>query len=148
MAINTFACTRQAGVRIGILLKLCLCFWLGIVAAVGMAADAPIGVEVLAQAYAERRSDVLVEAQGVVSKLLKDDNHGHRHQRFILKLANGQTVLIAHNIDLAPRLEGLKVGDLVQFKGEYIWNSHGGLVHWTHSDPRGKHPTGWVRKAH
>lgn len=142
MNFKRLGATYRAGLRLG------LFFWLTFfVALPSWTADAPIGVEVIAQAYAERRSEVLVEAQGVVSKILKDDNHGHRHQRFIVKLANGQTVLIAHNIDLSPRLEGLIVGDMVQFKGEYIWNSHGGLVHWTHPDPSGKHPGGWLRKS-
>jgi hypothetical protein len=31
-----------------------------------------------------------------------------RHPRFILRLANEQTVLIAHNVDLAPRVTDLK----------------------------------------
>jgi hypothetical protein len=86
----------------------------------------------------------MVESQGVVEKTLPDDNEGSKHQRFILKLANGQTVLVAHNIDLAARINGLTRGDSVKFRGQYETNNRGGVVHWTHHDPRGEHPAGWL----
>ena len=99
----------------------------------------------LQQAYQNRQSDVQVEGRGRVTRLLADDNKGSRHQRFILALPSGQTLLIAHNIDLAPRIDTLKVGDTVTFYGEYEWNNKGGVVHWTHHDPRGHHPGGWLQ---
>ena len=107
-------------------------------------AAADSGSQAIAQAFAERRSDVQVAGAGQVQRTLPDDNHGSRHQRFILKLDNGHTVLVAHNIDLAPRLEGLRRGDRVAFYGEYEYNEQGGVLHWTHHDPRGKHPDGWL----
>ena len=67
-----------------------------------------------------------------------------RHQRFIVQLASGQTLLVAHNIDLAPRVADLKPGHIVAFYGEYEWNERGGVIHWTHHDPRGQHAAGWV----
>ncbi|MFV5263765.1 DUF3465 domain-containing protein [Acinetobacter courvalinii] len=97
------------------------------------------------QAYQEQRSNVQVQAQGVVKAILPDDNDGSRHQKMILKLDNGLTVLIAHNIDLAPRIEGLKKGDVVEFYGEYEYSQKGGVIHWTHHDPRGKHMDGWLK---
>jgi hypothetical protein len=78
-------------------------------------------------------------------KILKDDLEGSRHQRFLLELGSGQTLLISHNIDLAPRIEGLARGDSVQFFGEYEWNSKGGVIHWTHHDPGGRHVAGWIK---
>jgi hypothetical protein len=78
-------------------------------------------------------------------KLLSDDNEGLRHQRFLLKLDNGMTLLIIHNIDLAERIADLKAGDAVSFNGEYEWNKKGGLVHWTHHDPQGVHVSGWIK---
>jgi hypothetical protein len=99
----------------------------------------------LAAAFAAQRSDVIVEGQGTVSRLLADDRDGARHQRFILRLASGQTLLVAHNIDLAPRVASLAQGDVVSFKGEYEWNPQGGVLHWTHRDPAGRHVGGWLR---
>ncbi|WP_286694934.1 MULTISPECIES: DUF3465 domain-containing protein [Spongiibacter] len=96
-------------------------------------------------AYENRQSNLQLSGQGVVEKLLSDDLDGSRHQRFILRLASGQTLLVAHNIDLAPRINDLKVGDMVAFYGEYEWNRRGGVIHWTHQDPRGKHPHGWLK---
>ena len=101
--------------------------------------------ELLARAYEQRLSNIQVEGQGVVLRLLSDDNDGRRHQRFILELASGQTLLISHNIDLAPRVVGLRKGDAVSFYGEYDWNEKGGVIHWTHHDPRKRHPAGWIK---
>ncbi|WP_411725540.1 DUF3465 domain-containing protein [Methyloglobulus sp.] len=49
---------------------------------------------------------------------------------------------MTYNIDLVPRVEGLKVGALIDFYGEYEWNKKGGVVHWTHHDPKRLHPNG------
>jgi len=64
-----------------------------------------------------------VQGERIVSRLLRDDLEGSRHQRFILKLAGNQSILIAHNIDLAPKIDTLKKGDPVKFYGEYEWNN-------------------------
>jgi len=96
-------------------------------------------------AYAEQRSDVQVTGTGRVARILGNDSLGDRHQRFILELPSGHTVLIAHNIDLALRVEPLSVGDAVEFHGIYEWNDKGGVVHWTHHDPQGQHEPGWLK---
>jgi len=82
---------------------------------------------------------------GTVSRILSDDNEGSRHQRFIVKLASGHTVLIAHNIDIAPRIGSLREGDQVTFSGLYEWNDKGGVVHWTHHDPSGRYGGGYLQ---
>jgi hypothetical protein len=101
--------------------------------------------QAIVSAYETQTSNVQVTGSGLVVKIMSDDNAGSRHQRFILKLATGHTILIAHNIDLAPRIYNLKVGDNVEFYGEYEWNNKGGLVHWTHHDPKGQHSGGWLK---
>ena len=106
--------------------------------------DSPPAGDAIAQAYAARRSNVQVQAEGRVTRVLSDDTEGSRHQRFIVRLESGQTVLIAHNIDLAPRVAGLREQDRVAFYGEYEWNAKGGVVHWTHRDPARRHPAGWI----
>jgi len=99
----------------------------------------------ISRAFESRASDVQVEGEGRVSRVLPDDLNGRRHQRFVLRLASGRTLLVAHNIDIAPRIQGLMEGDSVRFKGEYVWNEEGGVIHWTHHDPQGRHVAGWVK---
>ncbi|EOK5766265.1 DUF3465 domain-containing protein [Vibrio vulnificus] len=99
----------------------------------------------LKQAFENQQSDLQIRGSGTVVRLLPDDNHGSRHQKFIIKLSNKQTLLVSHNIDLAPRISNLSKGDFVEFYGEYEWNRKGGVIHWTHKDPRNKHAHGWLK---
>jgi hypothetical protein len=101
--------------------------------------------EVAESLYENKQSDVQTEMTGKVIRLLKDDLKGSKHQRFIIELPVGQTILVAHNIDLAPRIDALEVGDEVTVYGEYEWNKKGGVMHWTHHDPANKHPHGWIK---
>jgi hypothetical protein len=103
--------------------------------------------QLLADAYRTQRSDFQIQSQATVVKLLAEDNKGSRHQRFLVRLNSGQTLLIAHNIDLAARIADLKEGDNVEFSGEYEWNNKGGVIHWTHRDPDGRHVSGWIKHA-
>jgi cold shock CspA family protein len=99
----------------------------------------------ISNAFQAQQSGIQMGGEGVVDRVLSDDNDGSRHQRFILRLASGQTLLIAHNIDIAPRIEALKSGDRVAFYGQYEWNAEGGVIHWTHHDPDGQHISGWLK---
>ncbi len=101
--------------------------------------------DAIARAFVDHRSGIEVTGRGTVTRILPDDSNGSPHQRFILQLPSGQTLLVAHNTALAERVPALKIGDAVQFKGEYEWNSQGGVIHWTHHDPRGRHPAGWLQ---
>src|SRR5574340_774896 len=98
-------------------------------------------------AFVRHISGLQVAGQGRVVKVLRDDDSGSRHQRFIVQLDSGRTVLVAHNIDLAPRIDALRAGDTVAFFGEYEWNPKGGVVHWTHRDPQERQSAGWVKHA-
>lgn len=101
----------------------------------------------VAAAMAAHQSNVAILGEGTVVKLLPDDQRGSRHQRFLLRLSSGATLLVAHNIDLAPRLDALRAGDSLRFAGEYVWNERGGVLHWTHHDPQGQHRDGWLELA-
>lgn len=99
------------------------------------------------RAFTSHARDVRVDGSGSVSRVLPDDDQGGRHQRFLVQLPTGQSILIVHNIDIAPRVANLRVGDEIEFEGEYVWNERGGLVHWTHHDPSRRHTPGWVKHA-
>ena len=101
--------------------------------------------QILENAFKNRRSNIQVNGSGKVIHLLPDDNIGSRHQKFIIRLPSRQTILISHNIDLAPRVNTISKGDQIQFYGEYEWNNKGGVVHWTHKDPKGYHLGGWLK---
>lgn len=119
---------------------------------VGVIADfvvlEPDGDNLLAKLFNEGQSNVQVYGTGIVISLLADDLNEDRHQRFIIKLKSGQTLLISHNIDLAPRIDGLSLNDQIEFFGEYEWNDKGGVIHWTHHDPEEIHVNGWLFHNH
>lgn len=96
-------------------------------------------------AFDNNTSNLQVLVRGVVEKHLADDLEGDKHQKFILRLASGQTLLVAHNIDLATRVPASSLGKTVYVYGEYEWNAQGGVVHWTHRDPGGSHAHGWIQ---
>lgn len=98
----------------------------------------------VAQAFRSRGSGVEVETGGRVVRVLPDDREGSPHERFLVRADGGTTVLVAHNLDLAARVP-LAVGDSIDLRGEYVWNPKGGVVHWTHRDPAGRHQAGWIR---
>jgi hypothetical protein len=94
-------------------------------------------------AFAAQRSGQWVEVDGRVVRLLADDDEGSRHQRFILELGGGHTLLVSHNIDLANRIPLVR-NDQVALRGRYEWNDRGGVVHWTHHDTAGRLQGGWI----
>ena len=96
------------------------------------------------RSFSKRDTGSWIEVTGFVKRLLADDNDGSRHQRFVLDIGAGRTLLIAHNIDLVERVP-LGIGDRVRLRGMYEWNDLGGLVHWTHHDPLGVEDGGWIR---
>lgn len=104
--------------------------------------DKNVGEIQLQQLIETKTSDQMLEVNAKVIKLLADDNVGSRHQKFLVKVGKN-TLLVAHNIDLAPRVP-IKKGDSVSIYGEYEWNEKGGVIHWTHRDKRNKHPHGWI----
>ncbi len=97
--------------------------------------------------YGKADSGEWIEDRGLVTRLIADDaanGVGSRHQRFVVELRGRQTLLITHNLELAPRVP-VGLGDRVSFRGMYEYNDSGGLVHWTHRDPMGAGYGGWIR---
>ena len=101
------------------------------------------GGDAVEQAFAAQRSGLWLETRGRVIRILKDDNEGARHQKFILQLDGGHSVLVAHNIDLARRIPA-REGVSLSVRGRYEWNDRGGVIHWTHHDPDGREQGGWI----
>lgn len=99
----------------------------------------------LIKAVANKQSKVWFdESPFTVVKLLPDDNHGSRHQRFLVARPELPTLLVAHNIDLAEYIP-LQKGDQLLIRGRYEWNEKGGVIHWTHHDPKDHIQGGWIR---
>ena len=94
-------------------------------------------------AAAEKRQDVWVVGTGTVERLLRDDTKAPRHQRFVVRIDERLTLLFAHNIDVAPRVP-FKRGDTIAFRGQYVWNAQGGVVHWTHRNRGDRKSGGWI----
>lgn len=110
-------------------------------------AEAPMpGDGALAQAIRGKRSRVWVEGEGTIVHLLPDDRIAPRHQLCLVELDGGHTIKISHNVDLAPNVPWQK-GRRIEFRGRFEWNDKGGVVHWTHHDPQGRKPGGWLRYA-
>lgn len=98
----------------------------------------------LIEAFNSKKSHLFIQGSGVVKKLLPDDNQGARHQKFLVTISTEQTLLFAHNVDLAQAVP-LMAGDFLEFRGEYIYNPKGGVIHWTHHDPQVKILGGWIK---
>jgi len=98
-------------------------------------------------AWLQKRSYVEVTAAGSVARVLGTrPGPSGVHTQFLVHLGaggNGLTVRIADNVDMTGRLQ-IAPGDSVVVRGEYIYDPRGGLIHWTHRDPRGRHEAGYV----
>jgi hypothetical protein len=109
------------------------------------AASAAESGDAARRAFAQQARGRMLRVSGRVERILADDRDGSPHQRFIIATEGGPTLLVAHNLDLAPRLDGLAAGDQVTVYGEYEWNPQGGVLHWTHDDPAGRHAAGYIQ---
>lgn len=100
------------------------------------------------KAFSQKNENQKIQVLGCgqVKKVLKDDNDGSRHQKFLITIDGYPqiSVLVAHNIDLAKRVENIQPNTPIRFYGEYIYNDKGGVLHWTHKDPTARHQDGWL----
>jgi hypothetical protein len=108
----------------------------------------PTNAEVYA-AWQQHRSPVEVTALGTVVKVLGiRSGRSGRHEGFLVHLSGNEshdlTIRVEDNVDLTGPIP-LRSGDSVELRGEYIFDPRGGILHYTHRDPRGRHPNGYVR---
>lgn len=76
-------------------------------------------------------SNIVLISRGRVIRILDDDETGTPHQRFIMEAHPSHTVLVVNNVERAYRVP-IKVGDVVEVKGNFVYNKYGGLIHETH----------------
>lgn len=105
------------------------------------------GDAAVCDAYSSQRSHVEVVASGRVTRVLgvRGGPSGD-HEGYLLRLDGGcaLTLKVETNVTLTGPVP-LTTGEAVVVKGEYEYNALGGVVHWTHRDPRGNHEAGYVR---
>ena len=96
--------------------------------------------------FQNHQSNVEVTADGTVVRLLPDRTSATgMHEQFIVKLSSGEiTIEVEHNISIAARVP-VALGDHVIVHGEFIWNAQGGVIHFTHHDPKGTHEGGYIQ---
>lgn len=97
-------------------------------------------------AYTAGRSHVEVVADGTVTRVLGvAPGRTSPHEGFLLRLGSGCSVIVRVevNTDFTGTIP-LGQGDRVVVKGEYEYYPRGGVIHWTHRDPRGRHEGGFI----
>ena len=97
----------------------------------------------VAAAQNNQQSHVVVTCTLPVKRMLRPDEKGEKHEKFLLQVSNGTTILVAHNTSRAPSVP-LSAGDIVTVHGEYIWNAKGGVIHWTHRSDTPRHEGGYI----
>ncbi len=99
--------------------------------------------------YAAQADKQEVLAQGKIVAILGTmlGPSGH-HAGFLLQLTGDCDLLVRveTNVDLTGPVP-LKAGENAIVKGEYEYTALGGVIHWTHHDPGGRHVDGYVQAA-
>ena len=103
--------------------------------------------DAICQAFSNQQSRVEVVADGTVTRDLglRGGRNG-THEGYLLRLNSGcnDVLKVETNVDLTGPVP-IHVGDRAIVKGEYEWTRLGGVLHWTHHDPRGRHEGGFVQ---
>lgn len=100
----------------------------------------------LCSAYEAGRSHVEVVADGTVTRTLGvQPGRVSPHEGFLMRLSSACSVIVRVevNTDFTGSIP-LTRGQQVLVKGEYEYYPLGGVIHWTHRDPRGRHAGGYV----
>lgn len=99
------------------------------------------GQIIQAQSQQARKVELTVTAP--IKKLLREEDYREPHQRFLLILSNGTTVLVANDLKYGT-FAPVQEGNVVRIHGEYIWNEKGGVLHWTHKSDEPNHESGYI----
>jgi Protein of unknown function (DUF3465) len=100
-------------------------------------------------AYSAGRSGAEVVASGKVTQIYGvRPGRSSPHEGFLVRLDSGcrLVVRVEVNTDFTGAIP-LQRNEQVVVKGEYEYYPRGGVVHWTHHDPRGRHENGYVVAA-
>ena len=97
--------------------------------------------EYFQNAYNKKKHNIPANGSGKVVRLLPDQSHLVKRQRFVISLSSGQNLEIRHKLSDGKRLP-IKIGDMISFSGIYNWNYKGGLIEKTYKD---KHASGWIK---
>jgi hypothetical protein len=67
------------------------------------------------------------------------------HEGFLLKLTQQCDLMlrVETNVDITGPVP-LRAGETVTVKGQFEDDPGGGVIHWTHRDPSGRHVAGYV----
>lgn len=96
--------------------------------------------------YASGSGGVEVIGHGTVLAVLGSrDGPSGEHEGFLLKLDQECDLMlrVETNIDITGPVP-LQTGETVTVKGQFEDDASGGVIHWTHHDPRGRHVGGYV----
>jgi len=95
------------------------------------------------KAYLNQQSGLMVEVIGKVVRILSDNKDDLQHQKFIIRLQNGQNLQVTHNIVAAEKVP-VSISHEVTVRGEYSWTEPGGLIQWTRYDNGAQRRHGWI----
>jgi hypothetical protein len=102
-----------------------------------------LGFGAVEKAYHSQQSGLMVEVTGKIIRILSDDKDDLQNQKFVIRLQNGQVLLVTHDISVAETAP-VSINHEVTVRGEYSWTVTGGLIHWTHRDYSAKRRHGWI----
>ena len=103
---------------------------------------AHVGCGVALDAYHKRVSPTWVTVSGRILAALPDSDGRFRHQRFIVGCSDGLSLLIVNDVTVGQRIP-TQIGGRVIVRGQYVWDSRGGLIHHTHHSDTGG-TDGWI----
>lgn len=85
--------------------------------------------------------EVYIPDAVVVRVLGERDSRSGLHEGFVIR-ANGRTFRVEDNVDISGPIP-LRRDDVVSLLGQFECDDD--VIHWTHRDPHGRHPAGYVK---